>query len=61
MDTKYLLSVDEVIEGLGLGRTSVYALFKSGDLKMLKIGKRSFVRPEDLTAFIDAASQRNAA
>lgn len=61
MNNKLLLSVDEVIEGLGIGRTSVFALFKSGELKTIKIGRRTFVRPGDLQAFIDAASQRNAA
>jgi excisionase family DNA binding protein len=52
MTSKILLSVDEVIAAIGLGRTSVYALFKSGSLKTIKIGRRTFVRPHDLETFL---------
>ena len=61
MNNKLLLSVDEVVEGLGIGRTSVFALFKTGQLKTVKIGRRTFVKPDDLQAFIDTASQQDLA
>jgi excisionase family DNA binding protein len=47
-----LLSVDEVIEILGVGRTSVNGYLWSGELPSYKIGRRRMVRPEDLETFI---------
>ncbi|MEZ0170759.1 helix-turn-helix domain-containing protein [Microvirga sp. TS319] len=61
MENKFLLSVDEVMAATGLGRTTIFSLFKSGKLKAVKIGARTFVRPEDLRTFIDAAAERSAA
>ena len=58
MNDKFLLSVDDVIKGLGLGRTSVFALFKSGELKTVRIGRRTFVRPEDLNDFLNNCAER---
>lgn len=59
--SKSLLSINDVIAEIGVCRTMVFRLFKDGSLKHLKIGKRTFVRPEDLRAFIDAMSERNPA
>ena len=58
---KSLLSVNDVVAELGVCRTMVFRLFKDGSLKTLKIGRRTLVRPDDLRAFIDAASRHNAA
>lgn len=59
--SKSLLSVNDVVAEIGVCRTMVFRLFKDGTLKSVKIGRRTFVRPDDLRAFIDAAPQRNAA
>lgn len=61
MQDKLLLSVDEVVRATGLGRTTIYALFKAGKLDPVKIGTRTFVRADALRAFIDAATKRHAA
>ncbi len=47
-----LLSVDEVIQVLNCGRTTVNSYLWSGQLRSVKIGRRRLVRPEDLTRFI---------
>lgn len=57
--SKSLLSVADVIAEIGVCRTMIFRLFKDGSLKTVKIGRRTFVRPEDLRAFIDAAAQVN--
>lgn len=49
---KILLSVDDVMATTGLGRTTIYSLFKSGELKAVKVGRRTFVRTDDLADFV---------
>lgn len=58
--SKSLLSVNDVVDEIGVCRTIVFRLLKDGSLKSFTIGRRRFVRPDDLRAFIDAASRRNA-
>jgi len=58
--SKSLLSVNDVVAEIGICRTMVFRLFKEGSLKTLKIGRRTFVRPDDLQAFIESVSQRSA-
>lgn len=57
--TKTLLSVDEVAEATSLGRTTIFALMKRGDLRAIKVGKRTFVRPSDLKEFVDNCPARS--
>jgi hypothetical protein len=45
-------SVDEVCKLTDLGRTIIYASFKSGALIRTKIGRRTVVLHEDLMAFL---------
>jgi hypothetical protein len=40
----------------GVGRTTVYELFKSGDLVKANIGRRAFVTAESLVAYLDRVS-----
>jgi excisionase family DNA binding protein len=49
-----LLTVDETIRILRLGRTRVHELLRSGELRSLKLGRRRLVRREDLTAWLAA-------
>jgi predicted DNA-binding transcriptional regulator AlpA len=37
----------------GISRATFYRMVEKGDLKLRKIGSRSFVRSDELTAFID--------
>jgi excisionase family DNA binding protein len=48
------LSIDETLAATGLGRTKLYQLINSGDLKARKIGKRTIVLKDDLDAFLDS-------
>lgn len=46
------LSIDEVCVATGLGRTKIYELANSGQLKLRKIGKRTICLKDDLEAFL---------
>ncbi len=48
---KLLLTVEEAAELLGLGRTTTYALIKSGALKSVLIGRARRIRVTDLDAY----------
>lgn len=45
---KLFYSVAETVSTLGLGRTSVYGLIKSGQLRVVKIGRRTLVSASSL-------------
>lgn len=55
---KLLLSVEDVIAATGIGRSNVFKLFKTGELKIVKVGRRTFVRPSDLHAFVARCAER---
>jgi len=38
------VSVDEAVRVSGIGRTSVYALMKTGELPSFRLGKRRLIR-----------------
>jgi excisionase family DNA binding protein len=50
MTTKLLLTVEEAADRLGVGRTLMYALIRSGDVPSVQIGRLRRVRPADLEA-----------
>lgn len=47
-----LSSVPEACRRLGIGRTKVYELIGSGQIKALKIGKRTLVEDDELDRVI---------
>ena len=49
---KFLYSVEEVMESLGIGRVLLYRLFRSGRLKSSLIGTRRFCTVRQLEAFV---------
>ena len=51
---KQLYRVTEAAEVLGIGRTSVYALLKSGALRSVHVGRSRRIRSVDLDEFINA-------
>lgn len=46
-------SVSEVLKTVGISRTTFYALAKSGQIKVRKVGTRSFVLAKDLDAWLE--------
>ncbi len=49
-----LLSVNEALHILGMGRTSFYAKLNAGELKALKIGRRTLVSENEILKFVQA-------
>lgn len=60
-NSKMLLTINEAVTISGIGRTSLYQLFKSGDLQPVKVGKRTLIRREDLESFVKELVPREAA
>jgi hypothetical protein len=57
---KAAYSIDEVVELLSLGRNLVFDLLNAGELRRVKIGRRTIVTTESLVAFLDRKSGENA-
>lgn len=53
MERKYLDAAG-VMQRTGLGRNTVYDLFKISDFPAVRIGKRIIVAEDDLYAWLDA-------
>lgn len=51
-----LLSIQEAAATLNIGRTKVYDLMNSGDLKTVKLGRRRLVPIESVRGLIDRLS-----
>jgi excisionase family DNA binding protein len=49
---KAAYSVNETLELLSIGRTSLYEAVKRGDLKLVKFGTKTLVFATDLAAFL---------
>lgn len=43
-----VISINETAKALGIGRSSVYALIKSGSLDAIKIGTRTLLTTESI-------------
>jgi excisionase family DNA binding protein len=52
MSDKAVYSVPEFAATYGLGRSTVYRLLRSGDLKARKIGKRTVITAEDAESWL---------
>ena len=50
--TKATYTVRETLDLLSIGRTSLYAAIKRGDLRMVKFGDKSLFRANDLAEFL---------
>ena len=46
-------TVNQAAAQLGIGRTSIYALIKTGELTPIKLRKRTLLRHEDLVALLE--------
>jgi excisionase family DNA binding protein len=58
--TQMLFSLDQVSEVLGgLGRTTIFELIKTGELKVVKIGRRSFVSQRAMAEYVSSLELTN--
>jgi excisionase family DNA binding protein len=57
-DAKLLLTPVEAAARLGIGRTSLYGLLRSGELPSVTIGRCRRVKPEELVAFAASLEAR---
>ncbi|MGW0061846.1 helix-turn-helix domain-containing protein [Streptosporangium sandarakinum] len=57
---KLLVSATEASVMLGIGKTKVYELMASGELRSVKIGRSRRIPVEALTAFVSAIVQEAA-
>ena len=55
--TARLHPVEAVIERLGVGRSTVFALMASGDLRSCKVGRRRLVPESAIVDFIESLEQ----
>ena len=53
MTTLRLFRISEVAELMGCGRTTVYALLKSGELKSVKVAGCRRVHADDLAEYLE--------
>lgn len=59
---RVLLTVEEAARRLSIGRTTMYALLKDGQINSVRIGRRRRIPAEALTAYTDRlAAEQNAA
>lgn len=53
MNDYEVLTVDEVLDYLGIGRNSMYGLLKNGDIKAFRIGRKWKIPLKEVDAYID--------
>lgn len=56
-EPRLLLSPDEAAELLGVGRTTVYQLLRSGELPYGKIGRRTVISRATLEGFVSRVAR----
>ncbi len=59
--TKVAYAVGETLDLLSIGRTSLYAAIKRGDLKCVKFGKKTLFYAADLASFLTRLRRLNEA
>ena len=60
MDEKMVYTLADVAAALGVGRTKVYELVRSGALPSVRIGGSRRVRGEDLATYVDSLQRVSA-
>lgn len=60
-EPRVLLSVEEAAEALGLGRTSVYSLIKSGHIESVKVGRRRCIPLDVIEVYLQRLAERQGA
>jgi excisionase family DNA binding protein len=57
--TPLVLTVEEAANRLGIGRTLMYALVKSGDIESVTIGRLRRIPADALVTFVDSLRTAN--
>jgi len=52
MSNKIAHTIRETTEAVGLGRSKLYQLIKSGEIKCFHVGKRTLIADDDLQNFL---------
>ena len=52
-----ILSIEDVMEILHIGKNSVYSLFKSNEIRNIRVGKRYIVPKQSVINFIAAITE----
>lgn len=60
MQNQLLCSIAEAGATLGLGRTKIYEMLESGEIRSVRIGGRRLVIIESLNAFVEKAKGEQA-
>lgn len=54
MEPPLAVSIRDATKIVGIGRSLIYMEISAGRLKLTKVGRRSFLRVSDLTAWLEA-------
>lgn len=57
--TPILLKVPEAAAALRVGRTTLFALLRSGALRSISIGKRRLIAASEIERFVESLSARS--
>lgn len=52
------VSINDAAKALGLGRSKIYQLIRSGDLNFVKIGRRSLITVTSIRELVDGCGDR---
>lgn len=56
MQQQLAYTIPQAAEQLGLGRTSLYGLITSGELRAIKVGRRTVISHRELETFLEKRS-----
>ena len=57
--TKLLITTEEAASVLGIGRTRMYELLRSGKVRSVTLGRSRRIRPEDLETYVEQLAEQS--
>lgn len=57
--SKRLLNINDGCEAIGLGRSTLYRLIRTGQIETVKVGSRRLIPTEAIDQFIDSLKAGN--
>lgn len=58
--TPLVYDIKEALEVLPVSRATLYQLMKAGEIRRIKIGRRTFIKHEELERFVAQMERANA-